>query len=219
MWPPVAGREAARQELGIASGARVAVWHGRVDFRRKGLDVLLNAWQKVCVERAGRDVRLLLVGTGNDARELRAALAEMKPQGLTWVDEYVNDRARLRLYLQAADVYVFPSRHEGFPVAPVEGMACGLPLVAADAEGVDDILEGGEASGGVVVRRGDAEAFGAALGRLLDDETLSRTLGARARRRVEEKFSLEAVGAQLRAFLSEEHRQTRGVNIKCAFVD
>jgi starch synthase len=192
----------ARATVGIPAGARVAVWHGRVDYRRKGLDVLLEAWQRVCRERAGRELRLLLVGTGNDAAELRARLAETKPAGVVWIDKYSNDRALLRRYLHAADVYAFPSRHEGFPVAPLEAMACGLPLVAADAPGIPDILEGGETQGGLMVARGDAGAFASALGRLLDDDALSQRLGALARRRVEDDFSPSAVGANLRAFMS-----------------
>lgn len=195
-------RRALRGELGISETARVAVWHGRVDFQRKGLDVLIEAWQRMCQERPPeRDLRLLLIGTGNNAALLRERIAEMKPRGLVWIDKYLNDRALIRRHLCAADVYAFPSRHEGFPVAPLEAMACGLPLVAADAPGVPDILEGGEAAGGLMVPRGDADAFSRALGRVLDDAAFGRQLGARARARVDGAFSHRRVGEQLRAFL------------------
>jgi starch synthase len=197
-------RAAARRALGIPAAARVVVWHGRVDFRRKGLDVLLAAWRRVRAERPHSDLRLFLIGTGHDAGELRVGLKGAR--GVCWIDEYVTDRARLRLYLHAADVYAFPSRHEGFAVAPLEAMACGLPVVAADAPGVPDLLEGGEAAGGLVVPRGDACAFASALARLIDDEALCRALGARARARVEESFALGVVGAQLRDFLTRRRR-------------
>jgi glycosyltransferase involved in cell wall biosynthesis len=75
-------------------------------------------------------------------------------------------------------------------------------VVAADAPGAADLLGGGERSGGIVVPRADADALAAALGRLLDDEQRSRRLGARARQRVEQRFSLEEVGAELREFLT-----------------
>ncbi|MDQ3684799.1 MAG: glycosyltransferase family 4 protein [Acidobacteriota bacterium] len=205
MWPD-AERDAARREFGIPAAARVVLWHGRVDYRRKGLDVLLDAWEQVYRALPSRDLRLMLIGSGNNADELRERIAAVRPPGVRWVGEYINDRARLRRYLAAADIYVFPSRHEGFPVAPIEAMACGLPLVAADAPGVPEILEGGEASGGIIVPRGDAQSLAAALNRLLDDETLSRELGRRARVRIEKNFSLETVGEQLRGFLT-----TRGV--------
>jgi starch synthase len=113
------------------------------------------------------------------------------------------DRAEMRQYLSAADVYVFPSRHEGFPVAPLEAMACGLPIVAASAPGVADIFHQGEESGGLVVPTGDATLLARHLGRLLDDDVAARILGSRARVRVEQAFSLNTVGAQLHQFLRE----------------
>ena len=62
-------------------------------------------------------------------------------------------------------------------------------------------FEGGESSGGLLVAPDDSNAFAVALGRLIDDPMLRRELGKRARFRVEQKFSLPAVGAQLSAFL------------------
>lgn len=199
-WRP-GDRAAARRALGVPETARVVAWHGRIDFRRKGLDVLLEAWRRVCDERPGRDLRLFVVGTGNDAAEFRAASDGVR--NLVWVDEYVRSRETLLKYLHASDVYAFPSRHEGFAVAPLEAMATGLPVVASDAPGVSDLLEGEEAAGGILVPRGDSAAFAAALARLLDEEELCRTLGAKARARVESGFTLEAVGARLRAFLTK----------------
>jgi glycosyltransferase involved in cell wall biosynthesis len=96
-------------------------------------------------------------------------------------------------------VYAFPSRHEGFPVAPIEAMACGLPVVAAEAQGVEDLV----ADSGVVVGRGDSGALADALASLLDDPARRRELGEAARRRVEQEFSLEAVGVRLRTFFAQ----------------
>jgi starch synthase len=194
-------RSEARAALGIPLDAHVAVYHGRIEIDRKGLDILMNAWKQICRDRPGRDLRLLLVGTGSDADKLRDLIATLQLQGITWVDEYVRDRSAIQRFLSAADVYTLPSRHEGFPVALLEAMACGLPVVAADAPGVPDILEGGDASGGLVVPRGDATALASALGRVLDNEPWGRELGKLARYRVEEFFSLEAIGKQLHDFL------------------
>jgi glycosyltransferase involved in cell wall biosynthesis len=132
---------------------------------------------------------------------LRQRIAVAEHCTVSWVNEFVHDRFAIRRYLSAADIYVFPSRHEGFPVAPLEAMGCGLPIVATDAQGIPDILEGGEASGGLIVPRDNAAELARALGRLLDDDAWRLELGKRARRRIEAEFSLEAVGRQLRAFL------------------
>ncbi|CAN5820166.1 hypothetical protein BH23GEM7_BH23GEM7_03640 [soil metagenome] len=196
----VTPRPEARRALDLPEEARVVVWYGRVERERKGLDVLLDAWEQVCSDRPELDLRLLLIGTGSDAEWMRQRVATLR--GVRWRDEYVHDRRVLRLHLSAADVFAFPSRHEGFPVAPIEAMACGVPVVAADAPGVPDILEGGDAAGGIVVPRGDAERFAQALGELVDDPQRARQLGGRARQRAEASFSLPVVGEQLRTFLS-----------------
>lgn len=193
LWRPQDRRQ-ARREVGLPADGLVVAWHGRVDLHRKGLDVLVEAWRRLAA--AGR--RLLLVGTGAHTEELRGLLGTV--DGVEWVDEYVLDRGRMRAYLSAADVYAFPSRWEGFPVAPVEAMACGLPVVAADAPGVREIFPDGVQSGGLVVRRGDAPALAAALEQLLNDPQRRADVARRARERVEAAFSLDAVGGALRDF-------------------
>jgi starch synthase len=191
-------RAAARAELDLPEDADVVVWHGRVELHRKGLDVLLGAWSEL-----GRDPRrrLLLVGTGKEADKLRWWIREERLAGVVWRDEYVLDKRRIATYLSAGDVYAFPSRHEGFAVAPIEAMACGLPVVATAAQGVAEIAPDGEGSGVVVVERDDVGAFTAALTALLEDPERRARLGASARRRAADSFSLDAVGRQLRQVL------------------
>jgi len=195
-WRPLARTE-ARAALDIPIGARVVAWHGRVLYTRKGLDILLDAWDRVCAERPGTDLRLLVVGSGNDAAAFKRRIATTHPRGLVWVNRFVSDTTELRRYLSAADLFAFPSRDEGFPVAPVEAMACGLGVLAAAAPGVADIFEHGEASGGVLVPVGDAGSFGDALGRLVDDVERCRELGRCAQRRARDGFSPDAIGRRL----------------------
>ena len=201
VWRPVDRRE-ARTALAIPPNAEVVVWHGRVALHKKGLDVLLDAWKRTCRVRPDRDLRLLLIGTGDDAEELRRRLASFRSNQVSWLDVFLHDRELVRRHLSAADVYAFASRYEGFPVAPLEAMACGLPLVATNVEGIRDILADGEASGGLVVPGDDAVALASEIGHLLDQPEWRRELGSRARRTIETRFSLEATGEKLRVFLA-----------------
>ncbi|MFL5907559.1 MAG: glycosyltransferase family 4 protein [Solirubrobacterales bacterium] len=198
VWRPV-DRPAARKEIGIAEADRVVAWHGRMEAHRKGLDVLLEAWEGLTRERPGRELMLLLVGTGPDAGQISRELEARELPNVRWVNEHVVDQAEITRYLSAADVYAFPSRGEGLPVSPMEAMACGLPVVGADASGMPDLLEGEEV--GALVPRGDAAALQTALGRLVDDPDLALRLGSAARRRAEQTFSFEAVGPKLRDFV------------------
>ena len=197
----VMDKQRARTQLGIPFTAKVIVYHGRIELYRKGLDVLMDAWEILCRDRPNLDARLLLVGTGSDAERLCQLIATKHLPGIIWRDEYVRDRTLLQQYLSAADLYTLPSRHEGFPVAPIEAMACGLPVVAANAPGIPDILDGETASGGLVVPCGDANALATALLRVLEDDELRHQLSPRAQQRAETGFSLDAIGKQLHEFL------------------
>ena len=196
---PPAERQATRAGLGIGSHTRVVAWHGRVQIHKKGLDVLIDAWDRICSERPDGDILLLLVGSGRDADALRHRVDSS--DRVLWIDRYVFDRTQLWSYLSAADVYTIPSRYEGFAVAVLEGMACGLPVVASDAEGVADALPRGEADGGIIVPREDPAALADAILRLLEQPEAARRLGDVARRRMERDFSLEAIGQRLRGFM------------------
>jgi starch synthase len=196
-------RDQARAALGIPPDAEVVVCHGRIDIHRKGLDILLTAWQQICHDRPRRDLRLLLIGTGSDAAQFQQLIDAQSLSGIHWIDEYVRDRDLMQQYLSAADLYTLASRHEGFPVAPIEAMACGLPIVATRAPGIPDIV-GQEEVGGLTVPCEDAPALATAIGRVLDDQALRDRLSQQARQRAEQCFSLEAIGNQLHRFLWKE---------------
>lgn len=191
-------RQHARAELGWSPELQIVAWHGRVEIDRKGLDVLLEAWQHVSRQHANSDsLRLLLVGKGSDSCRLKRAITETGLHNIWFVEQFVRDRAVLRRYLSSADVYVFPSRQEGFPVAPIEAMACGLPVVAAMASGVADIFEHGEADGGILVPCGDVDALATALITLLAQPAKQHQLGRQAKTRAIQQFSPTAIGQQL----------------------
>jgi glycosyltransferase involved in cell wall biosynthesis len=211
LWRPLA-QAAIRSALGIAHDARVVTWQGRVEIDKKGLDVLFEAWARIAVTHAEYKPLLLLVGSGQDAGVLRQLVDAANANAVRWIDTYITDRRLLWRYLAVADIATLPSRREGFAVSVVEAMACGLPVVAADTAGVVDALGMGNDAAGIVVPREDPGALADALGRLIADDAFARALGARGRRRAEEHFSLEAVGARLRDFLWPDVDAGRGVS-------
>ncbi len=202
LWRPIA-RDEARRALGLPVGARIVIYHGRIDMRRKGLDVLLDAWEQIRTEPAGHDARLLIIGSGQDDVVLRERLQHPELSNVQWIARYELDRTVMRCYLSAADLYVLPSRNEGFPVAPLEAMACGLPVVGSDIPAMLSIFEQGTNSGGIIVRRDDPRALAGAIRRLLDSPELCRDLGRSARRNIEARFSIGAVGRQFDQMLSQ----------------
>jgi glycosyltransferase involved in cell wall biosynthesis len=202
-WRP-RDRVDVRSRLGVDQEVILVAWHGQLQMQRKGLDLLLDAWREITHARPGCALELRLIGAGADESQLRTRISERRLDGVSIVDGWVNDREHIADLLAAADVYVFPSRHEGFPMAPIEAMACGLPVVAACAQGLPDIFASGPLDGGVLVPQDDAPALAAALGTLIDDEGQRLQLGRRARERAMSAFSLETVGRELRRVLLRE---------------
>jgi starch synthase len=196
LWRPI-DKNGARAELAIPQNAEVAIWHGRIDIDQKGLDILIAAWEQVCKIRPMADLRLILVGMGPDSDKLDSIIQESAGRGVFRINKWVHDTALLRQYLGCADIFVFASRYEGFALAPMEAMACGLPVVASAANGMPDILEDGWNSGGIVVPCNDSDALSAGILCLLADATWREEISRRARNRIETMFSTNAVGQQI----------------------
>ncbi|UCI06469.1 glycosyltransferase family 4 protein [Mesorhizobium sp. B1-1-8] len=197
-WKAI-GRQEARQGLGLSREAFVVVNHGRIDIRRKGLDVLLKAWSFFSRDASSE---LVIIGSGQDRDVFAKLLSEADLPNARWLSNYTTDRSLIRHWLSAADAYVTASRIEGMPVAPLEAMACNLPIVATDAQGLPDILANGEASGGLIVRKDQPAEIAHALKKLKDDPGMRDRLGQAARKRIEENFSLGAVAGSLDRLLT-----------------
>jgi glycosyltransferase involved in cell wall biosynthesis len=114
------------------------------------------------------DATLLVVGDGPDRQALEAAAPAERVR-------FLGTRLDARELLGAADVVVIPSRSEGLPLAALEAMAAGRPIVATAVRGLRDLLEDGRTA--LLVPPGDAQALAAAVRRLLDDPELARSLG------------------------------------------
>ena len=98
-------------------------------------------------------------------------------------------------WYQRLTIYAFTSRNEGFGLTLIEAMAAGVALVAARAGAAEIVVEDGVT--GVLIPAGDADALVAALEPLMGDPVAAAAMGARARARVLEKFSLEAEAASI----------------------
>ncbi|WP_216215607.1 GT4 family glycosyltransferase PelF [Amycolatopsis aidingensis] len=161
------------------------VFVGRID-PLKDLHTLLRAFALVRARRPGARLRMFgPVPAGNEdyhADCLRLA-AELGLDGSAVFEGRVPRQADA---YHAGHLVALPSVSEGFPYTVVESMCTGRPPVCTDVGGVREAV--GDA--GLVVPPRDHAAFAAACLRLLDDAGLRRELGARARRRVLDRFTL-----------------------------
>jgi glycosyltransferase involved in cell wall biosynthesis len=173
--------------LGVAKGRRAVACVGRLTAQ-KGLTWLLDAAPAWLARLP--DCDLLLVGQGPQEQQLRRQCAAL---GIADRVHFAGWRADVPEILAASAALVLPSRWEGMPNAVLEAMAAGLPVVAADAEGVSELL--GPNAGQQVVPYGDSAAFSERLSMFLADPAAAQVLGAANRQRTAEFDWPRAVAA------------------------
>jgi glycosyltransferase involved in cell wall biosynthesis len=108
---------------------------------------------------------------------------------------FVGGVKNLREYLSIADIFVLPSRSEGFSNAIVEAMAASLPVVATDVGGNREAVTDGVS--GLIVPSEDPAALAAAITRLLSDPSKAREMGAAGKKLASEKFTTDAMMHQI----------------------
>jgi glycosyltransferase involved in cell wall biosynthesis len=108
---------------------------------------------------------------------------------------FVGGVANLREYLSTADIFVLPSRSEGFSNAIVEAMAASLPVVATNVGGNAEAVTDGVS--GFIVPSEDPVALAAAIARLLSDPSKAQEMGAAGKRLASEKFTTDAMMQQI----------------------
>lgn len=142
--------------------------------RPKRVDTLLRGLAQLAPRGA---VRLQIVGQGTLRAELERLAGEL---GIADSVEFMGavPHERVAALMAAADVFVHCSDHEGLPVAIVEALRAGLPVVAAHVGGVPDLVLDGE--NGFLLDPGDAAGFGEKIELLLNDRDLQKRMAARA---------------------------------------
>jgi glycosyltransferase involved in cell wall biosynthesis len=158
-------------------------------IRRKGVDLLLNAFDQLIGTAV--DARLILVGREADLTAFMkavgpAARERIEYRGFKAPEDLADEFAR-------ADVFVLPSRHDGWGVVVNQALGAGLPVIASDAVGAGlDLVE--PEGNGLLFAAGDTHGLLACLERLARNPELARIWGERSR---EKAASLSpAVGAE-----------------------
>jgi glycosyltransferase involved in cell wall biosynthesis len=150
-------REAARTALDVAPQARVIIVVAKL-FAQKGHAVLLQALASIPLRP---DDVVLFVGEGPE----RERLQQLAKQREVAAVRFLGSRPDVPSLLAASDLFVLPSLWEGLPMALLEGMAAGLPVIATDVAGSRQVVVPGES--GMLVAPGDPRALASAVTHLL----------------------------------------------------
>ncbi|MGI8805495.1 MAG: glycosyltransferase [Thermoleophilaceae bacterium] len=200
--PPCPTVEPARELLVFAAGRPLA---GLVAVLRPQKDPLGMVRAAALLARRAPDAaRVAIVGNGWLEPQVRAAIErEGVGESVRWFP-FEPPAAR---YLAALDVFVLPSLWEALPVAPIEALACGVPVVATRVGGVPEVVDHGGT--GLLVEPGRPEALADALETLLGDPARRRAMAERGRRVAAERFDVETMVRATEAVYAEVLAQAR----------
>lgn len=177
-----------------ACPARDIICVARLEYS-KGTDVLLHAWGRFMhapsVWRSALEPRLRIVGDGQLRSQLERIAAEL---GILDSVEFLGTRTDILALLQQSWGFILPSRWEGMPNALLEAMSCGLPCIATQVSGSEDLITSGV--NGILVEPEQPAEMALALRHIIEDANFARQLGHAARTTIERDYQLENVVAQ-----------------------
>jgi len=189
VYAPVAPEHKAllRATLGLPAEKLLVTYTGRL-IEGKGLETLFAAMKSVADLPS---LHLVLVGSGQgQVISIEEKLRELaSAAGLLGRVTFTGRVENVAAYLQASDLFVFPTLDEALGMSAVEAQACGLAAVASRTGGVPDIVEDGVT--GILVPPGEAEPLAAGLRKLIEDPALRSRYADAARPRTQTRFAIE----------------------------
>ncbi len=181
--PVTRNRAAARRELGLVESDFV-LWHASNLRPLKRIDLLLATLARI----RPSDTTKLLILAGGDFSPFVSEVKRLGLESRVIVRERVTD---IEDTLVAADAALFTSDSESFCLGILEAACLGLPTVATAVGGVPEVIVDGET--GLLAPGGDADALAACVEALIADPTRRAALGAAARQRAADRFSVAAI--------------------------
>jgi glycosyltransferase involved in cell wall biosynthesis len=170
-------------------------------YRDKGVYELLEAFSTLRATRPS--LRLVLAGEGSEADALRDQAQRLGLDGAVELPGWVGPSTKVDLLARAA-CFVLPSYREGLPLALLEAMVVGVPVVATPVGGVPDVVQNGRHA--LLVPPTDVAALALAVGRVLDEPDVAARLARAAQERALEEYTSDAlaerVGALYRTVLA-----------------
>jgi len=171
-----------RKELGLYSGPILGMIARLSDV--KGQDILIHAMPEIL--RKVSSAKLLLVGQGKMEESWKSLV-----QGLGLEDEviFLPVISKTAQILKALDLFVVPSRQEGFGLSAIEAMAMGLPVVASKVGGIPDIIEDGKT--GFLVAAENSQELSRKIIEVLKDIAKAKRVALAGQSSVRKRFSLK----------------------------
>jgi glycosyltransferase involved in cell wall biosynthesis len=167
-------------------------------YRDKGVYELLEAFARLQPSRSG--LRLVMAGEGGEAHRLRLEADRLGVNAAVELPGWIGSDEKAELLARAACL-ALPSHDEGLPLALLEAMLAGVPVVATSVGGVPEIVEHGRHA--LLVAPRDPEALATALARVLNDPKLATQLSEAARRHANAEYTPDRLAERVSAVYRE----------------
>jgi glycosyltransferase involved in cell wall biosynthesis len=179
----------------VLAGGRIRLGSvGRLNIQ-KGYDILLQSLYILQHEYQCANVDLYIAGEGNQKDSLLALREELGLQEHVTLLGGIENRDRLKEFYEETDIFVLPSRWEGFGISIVEAMAMKKPVIASSIDGVLEIIEDGY--NGILCPPADPIALAKKLYEAISSRDVRDSIAGNARHSVEERFTIERYARDL----------------------
>lgn len=170
-----------RSLVEATDGEHVFVAVGRLTDA-KNYPLLIDAVD--LLRKSGIRLKVGIIGDGEMRKSLGERIRDRKMENTVYL---LGGRTDVHEILPEADGYLLTSKHEGLPIAVLEAMSCGLPVLATAVGGLGEVIKNGE--NGLLTPSGDPRKFAENVGNLLESPQRACALGAKARQTVVLKYS------------------------------
>ncbi|WP_062362002.1 glycosyltransferase family 4 protein [Variovorax paradoxus] len=174
-------REAVRERLKVPQDLLLAVCVSRITVE-KGYATLAEGLH--LLDKGGSRFAIVIVGGGDESGAIRAMFKGLQNIAVT----FLGHQSNVSQFLEASDLFIFPSLHENLSNALIEALSFGLPVVATDVGGNSEVVQKG---GGLLVPPSDPSKLAAAIEQLITDFVLRTELSRRGRENVARNYTVQ----------------------------
>lgn len=159
-------RKKERTQFGVGLSDHVMGFAARI-VESKGWRELLLAVHKL----KNKNIKLLIAGTGPDIDKLHHMIQDLKLENNVKYIGFIDD---IRRFYSCIDFFIMPSHWEGLPMAGLEAQACGIPVLASNVEGLNEIIQDMEI--GILFEKGNFQKIAEKIELLVGNEDLKKRL-------------------------------------------
>lgn len=170
-------------------------------FKEKGIFEIVKSVEPIIKKNPGHSIKFVFAGEGVDRKNLENYASQLNVSKYIEFTGYIRGHEKIEVLLNS-NIFIFPSYHdEGCPLAVLEAMGAGLPIVCTNIGALEDIIK--DDINGLLVPRGSVEGIVEAVSRLIRDEELRKKMGENNREKAEKEFDVKLIFEKIEAIYNK----------------